>query len=545
MINLKQINVSDSDNIKLDNVNYNFDQLIVNCGGPQGPTGSDGATGAQGVTGAQGSQGSTGTQGFQGPIGASSTTYWNNIAGDAITFSADTLVPKHTAPMEYPPVISVGFLDTDSQYNTSQALIAGQSPYQFIINRKDHFESNLRFTSSDIDGNHFDFKMSNDPLSDLDTFTLGFGVPVATSIVWYAQNHIFKSNVTGSNLMEITDSTIKYNVDTEFNRPVTIKEQLVIGNSGAGVDKLAVSSDTLGTVVFKSVNELGGTVPFGTIVSMLPSVFSDSTKFINSQTIDTVTAPDDPIQIRMGAGIGDYLGWYLCNGKVWEGIVAQSQHNVPDLNSFSYSIEDNPTSIDINSQGSVSVSNTDTHLIGGADIDMAAVFATPSTYNISGTVTTTDTTVGGGGSSTFKIKRLPQIIYLGETDCYWKDKGTNQNPPTLTFTLSDDNSGTTAISPNPTSLGSGTEAPTTEYSITFTVAAPNNHYWSSAPTFAFSAQTYPYISSITQPTAIPVDSFLSYVSLTIHISSQPAIDTPVTITVDTGSNITILPFEPG
>ena len=34
-INLKQILISDTDNIKLDKVNYNFDQLVANGGGPQ------------------------------------------------------------------------------------------------------------------------------------------------------------------------------------------------------------------------------------------------------------------------------------------------------------------------------------------------------------------------------------------------------------------------------------------------------------------------------------------------------------------------------
>lgn len=34
-INLKQISLSDTNNIKLDKVNYNFDQLVAN-GGPQG-----------------------------------------------------------------------------------------------------------------------------------------------------------------------------------------------------------------------------------------------------------------------------------------------------------------------------------------------------------------------------------------------------------------------------------------------------------------------------------------------------------------------------
>ena len=51
-ISLKHINyTSDSDTIKLDKVNYNFDQLVANGGGPRGPQGAVGQTGPQGNTG--------------------------------------------------------------------------------------------------------------------------------------------------------------------------------------------------------------------------------------------------------------------------------------------------------------------------------------------------------------------------------------------------------------------------------------------------------------------------------------------------------------
>ena len=50
-LNLKQIFVADSDQIKLDKVNYNFDQLVANGGGPQGPQGIQGPTGMTGPIG--------------------------------------------------------------------------------------------------------------------------------------------------------------------------------------------------------------------------------------------------------------------------------------------------------------------------------------------------------------------------------------------------------------------------------------------------------------------------------------------------------------
>jgi len=63
-LNLKEIFESDSEIIRISKLNYNFDQLLSNGGGPQGPQGT------QGVTGIAGPVGSTGAAGPQGPAGA-------------------------------------------------------------------------------------------------------------------------------------------------------------------------------------------------------------------------------------------------------------------------------------------------------------------------------------------------------------------------------------------------------------------------------------------------------------------------------------------
>lgn len=64
-LNLKEIFEGDSEVIRISKLNYNFDQLLSNGGGPQGPQG------AQGVTGVVGPQGPTGNSGATGPTGAS------------------------------------------------------------------------------------------------------------------------------------------------------------------------------------------------------------------------------------------------------------------------------------------------------------------------------------------------------------------------------------------------------------------------------------------------------------------------------------------
>ena len=76
-LNFKEILSTDSGTIRLDKINYNFDQLVANG------LGSQGNRGTQGSAGAVGPQGATGPTGPDGPVGligntGSSTLTWNS-----------------------------------------------------------------------------------------------------------------------------------------------------------------------------------------------------------------------------------------------------------------------------------------------------------------------------------------------------------------------------------------------------------------------------------------------------------------------------------
>jgi hypothetical protein len=540
-INLKQISISDSDNIKLDKVNYNFDQLVANGGGPQGPQGPKGDMGFQGVMGPQGHQGAMGFQGDVGAPGPVTESYWTRVAGDNASLTTDTLFPEPNVGAQNPPVISIGFLSTDPEYGTHQNLSAGQSPYQWIINRKNHFFSNLRFKSGDVIDNWVDFILSYDQAAGKTTFRTQFkelGSAMPTRFIWSADNHIFRSNVTGQDILSINSNNANFTEEVHFDSKVTINTELYIENANADLDKIATSVDNTGLVTFKSIAELGGTVPYGTIISVLPDVFTDNTRFVNSQTINLNQLPntiDDALKIRIGAGIGDYAGWYVCNGKVWIGDINQSQHLVPDLNSFSYTIAENPMSIDPNSQGTASETNGDINIIGGADIVMNATTPAAGIYGIGSNVDTTDVDINTTLGTTFKIKKLPQIIYLGETDLYWKDKGTGQAPATtLNFELVDANTGPNGL--GTVSLGSATYTQGGSYLHQVYVNAPNGYYWSTSP----AALTFPgYIDGITQ--TLSPGTYPTTIALNISVDIQPANGTTAIIGIDTTSLVTLIP----
>lgn len=116
-INIQEIlHPSDSDNIKFEKINYNFDQLVVNGGGPAGPKGEIGNTGSTGLTGQQGVTGDKGSKGESGET----TSPWKNIAIDLNLSDGKNnvriLKPKPGTDLES-PIIWLGdssFLDEGS-----------------------------------------------------------------------------------------------------------------------------------------------------------------------------------------------------------------------------------------------------------------------------------------------------------------------------------------------------------------------------------------------------------------------------------------------
>ena len=81
-INIKEIlHPSDSDIIKFEKINYNFDQIVANGGGPVGPTGAKGAQGEQGDTGLKGEKGDVGAKGDIGATGITDSP-WAGVEHD-------------------------------------------------------------------------------------------------------------------------------------------------------------------------------------------------------------------------------------------------------------------------------------------------------------------------------------------------------------------------------------------------------------------------------------------------------------------------------
>ena len=547
-ISLKHINTLDSDQIKLDNVNYNFDQLVANGGGPRGNQGSIGQTGPQGTTGPQGFNGPIGIPGDQGTDPIININYWDKIDAVPSGIDAITLVPLHTLADQFAPVVNIGYLDTDSDYTSKQPLVEGKTPYQWVISRKPYMPSNLRFKNREISDNGYDFKLEK--VGDLDQLTMGFSkYTVENSNISdiIAYKTIFKSDDGNIDSFNISSELAEFNVKTEFNLPVDIKRNLIIQNADATNGSVAVAENDDGLIKFKRIDLLKGTVPFGTIVSMSTTVFTGTSNFVSNEVV--VGSDSTPIEITVGKGLGIYSGWYLCNGKEWTNGSGIS-YQVPMLGKFNYSIQDNPFSNLPNSQGTAITNNISTHIIGGSNIDTVSSFDLnlsigSRTYTVTGTVSMGDslTNLSCGlnpdSGTTFLIKQLPQIIYLGRDDLYWFDKGTGQDPPILlTFLLDDGNTTPSKLSPNPYSLGIINDQPAlSSYSRSFPVWAPTGYYWSTLPGIGdiTGVPGYATLNSITSNG----DPKPTIINILIDIDSHPEDPEDILLNINTTEFITL------
>lgn len=85
-INIKELFDADSDNIKVEKTNYNFDQILANGGGPIGPKGVQGTTGNIGQKGDEGDKGDKGDAGQKGEQGVSLNIWDSDVDSSGTPF---------------------------------------------------------------------------------------------------------------------------------------------------------------------------------------------------------------------------------------------------------------------------------------------------------------------------------------------------------------------------------------------------------------------------------------------------------------------------
>jgi hypothetical protein len=107
-INIREIlHPSDSDSIKFEKINYNFDQILANGGGPRGLKGLKGQLGNIGLTGEKGIKGDQGIQGFKGSTGSTDTP-WHTVDPTGTNSSDYKILKPKRLNLTYDPVVYLG-----------------------------------------------------------------------------------------------------------------------------------------------------------------------------------------------------------------------------------------------------------------------------------------------------------------------------------------------------------------------------------------------------------------------------------------------------
>jgi len=418
-LNLKPVLNTQTDNEKLDVVNYNFDQIVNNGGGPKGYQGATGSQGLTGLTGAQGSQGNSGPTGVQGLQGSAAAELWKTNTGP----SNNTLVPKHGTPTN-PPSVMYGVDKLDPLYNSvfDEAAV--------LLNRKSGaYTYNLELTDDGVtasDGNKIIYSLTN--ISGVSNFQMGFyntDITTGNLTNWKLYSDDFEFSDGTNNFLTLGSTGFNVFVPADFKNAATFNNTVRINSGNPGAGKVLTSTDTLGTVAWKAVSEIGGVVPVGTIVPILTSIFDDNTLFYKDAISSTLTA-GEKLRIRHGAGYGAYSGWYLCNGQTWLSGTGNSK-TVPNLCSFDYEIDDNTADTAAGGQFGAQGITANLAIVGGSNVLMTADYATgTSSYLIEDVITSSNVTIhtNASGTPVYDLTKLVYIIYIGEGGWYWQDGGT-------------------------------------------------------------------------------------------------------------------------
>lgn len=130
IFNIQEIlHPSDSNQIKWEKVNYNFDQILANGGGPTGKKGNPGDQGSVGQTGQKGEKGDIGPQGLTGET----TSRWKVIPiNNGAAENEYVILKPKVSTDNYHPVIFLGdqdfneVQDNDGRTNLRSTIVVGK-----------------------------------------------------------------------------------------------------------------------------------------------------------------------------------------------------------------------------------------------------------------------------------------------------------------------------------------------------------------------------------------------------------------------------------
>lgn len=360
-INIKEIFQSDNLSLSQDKINYNFDQILANGGGPQGLKGDKGTTGAIGNIGPKGNKGEVGSIGSKGDTGADG--YWA-LKSYTVPIDQHTVVPKIQPTVgsttgAKPTNIVLGVTDTSYTENTvdKSSLITltdedGGSDWTNLVNFRLKSGATGSYNDASINirlvpinsGSGAKLRLLADGGSsaqieiqtDLTSFKDNNGntiIQIGGGGAQASGNWIFQpaatitinatGNLTNNGVSDLLGSNNlgapgKYN--NIYGGTNITGDFLKIKPAGTqpALNRILVAQDTDGYVAWKNPTDVMGIYPVGSILFVNPADISDTNFWITSFSGST-----NPLGLSgynwsfFGRGKENtkWAGWYLLFGQ--------------------------------------------------------------------------------------------------------------------------------------------------------------------------------------------------------------------------------------
>lgn len=317
-INIKEVlHPTDSDSIKFEKINYNFDQILANGGGPTGPKGEKGIQGDQGLTGLKGTKGDKGAIGLKGEVGVTDSPWAviEHTSGDAIILKPKTSVDVdgNGTPTQYPNFAALYLGDTTFDETTSVDGI-NDSNARITLEKEDGiFDEYIRFRhagnknariTSVVDGSFTEFRF----LKDLGNTSIAFKMDL-DKITLLSNSSEFLIQGQQIRLKPLADTNIVFETDgagiLDIDMPVTIKDYTNFDTTSA--IKLPVGNE------LQRPTAVTGMMRFNTISSKFEGYYGSAWKPIgglqdtDGDTYVTVeqSANDNQFRVYIGGTTSD------------------------------------------------------------------------------------------------------------------------------------------------------------------------------------------------------------------------------------------------
>lgn len=152
-INIKELFVADTDPVIVDKLNYNFDQILVNGGGPRGLQGIPGPTGPQGEIGAVGPTGPIGPIGISGADGADTEQFHRALYDVGELSDALYVIKPKSWEKESSTIIWIGDQDLSDDIDGTLLDFGTMPSDQLTISKNPGINNHIKLVAAKYDEN--------------------------------------------------------------------------------------------------------------------------------------------------------------------------------------------------------------------------------------------------------------------------------------------------------------------------------------------------------------------------------------------------------